>query len=105
MRFGLAPRHISTSSINKSFIPSFINSLILTDMSKKFKRSDFDALIAGYSAMNLLNCCCAIYDRLLPSTNVSKADFKRFIDIFNQYVPFRLKHTTHFPEKNSFSAY
>lgn len=65
---------------------------------KKFNRSKFDNYISGYSAKNLLNCLCAIIDKLLPHNKALMADFIALNKIFTCIIRNKLKHTTHFPE-------
>jgi len=68
---------------------------------KKFKRSEFEEYISGYSVMNLLNCICIITDKLLPQNNTPFIDFKVMNKVFNGLLRSKLKHITHFPENES----
>jgi len=65
---------------------------------KKFKRSEFDEYISNYSIMNLLNCLCAITDKLLPHNKTLMIDFVALSKVFKGLIRQKLKQTTHFPE-------
>lgn len=70
---------------------------------KKYKRSEFDEYISGYSVINLLNCICAITDKLLPHNNTIRSDFFALSKILNCLIRNKLKHTTHFPDNKPIS--
>jgi hypothetical protein len=67
-------------------------------MSKRFKRSEFDDYISGYTIMNLLNCICVIIDRLLPLNDTPTTDFKWMAKFLSKLISHKMKHTTHYPD-------
>jgi hypothetical protein len=65
---------------------------------KKFKRTEFNEYISGFTVMNLLNCLCAITDQLLPKDVTPRSDYIALSKIFNDLLRHKMKHTTCFPE-------
>jgi hypothetical protein len=59
---------------------------------KKFKRSDFNALISNYTAINLLNCMCAVLDKLCPETGISQADSDYLHNFLRGYIRSKNRH-------------